>query len=277
LGGGALMSSRLSLIIAAAAIALSMGLISETLNSEIILLAIISVTISPFLFNRIFPRHEEQRRRGVIVVGQDHLTEYLVERLSRSEEGVTVICPDQKLVKAFQAQGVQIIDACDRYDEALEEAGAVNARVLLDVTPNSAETLEICRLGKEKYDIPLIVTRISDVEIIPELQEMEVMVVQPELATAMALEGAIHYPTVFDLLAHQITDIEVTEIVVTNSRIAGKRLGEVRLPGDSLLLSLQRDGTLMIPHGNTVLQMYDSLGLIGSPDSVNEAAVMMRG
>ncbi|MDX1417156.1 MAG: cation:proton antiporter [Candidatus Promineifilaceae bacterium] len=276
LGAGTLMSSRLSLIIAAAAIALSMGLISDMLNSEIILLAIISVAVSPFLFNRIYPQHKEDSRSGVIVIGRDHLTEYLVERLSHGDEQVTVICPDEKLVGPFAARGVQVIDDCGHYDTNLEEAGALTARVLLDITPSSEETLEICRLGKVKYGIPLVVTRISDVELIPQLQEMEIMVVQPELATAMALEGAIHYPTVFNLLAHQIEDIEVTEIIVTNPRIAGKRLGAVRLPGDSLLLSLQRDGTLMIPHGNTVLQMYDRLGLIGSPDSVDEAATMMR-
>ena len=276
LGGGTLMSSRLSLIIAAAAIALSMDLISETLNSEIILLAIITVTVSPFLFNRIYPKKEEKVRSGIIVVGQDHLTEYIVERLNKGDESVTVICPDQTLVKPFLELGVRIIDGCSKYDEALEEAGAAEARVLLDVTTSSEETLEVCRLGKDKYAIPLIVSRISDLELIPQLQEMDIMVVQPELATAMALEGAIHYPTVFDLLAHQIEDIEVTEILVTNPRIAGTRLAEIRLPGDSLLLSLQRNGTLMIPHGNTVLQLNDRLGMIGSPDSVDDAAVMMR-
>jgi len=76
LAGGMLLSSRLSLIIAASAIALSMGLISETINSDIIMLAIITVTIAPFLFNRIFPRQEKHVRSGVIVVGQDQLAEY---------------------------------------------------------------------------------------------------------------------------------------------------------------------------------------------------------
>ena len=277
LGGGTLMSSRLSLIIAAAAIALSMDLISETLNSEIILLAIITVTISPFLFNRIYPKHEEQVRRGIIVAGQDHLTEYLVERLTHGVESVVAICPDPSLFEPFQKMGVRVLDGCEGYEQALAEAGAAEARVLLDLTLSSAETLEVCRLGKETYDIPLVVSKIADLELIPILQEMDIKVVQPELATAMVLEGAIHYPTVFDLLTHRIDDIEVTEVVVTNPLIAGKRLRELRLPGDSLLLSLQRDSTLMIPHGNTVLQLHDHLGLIGSPQSVDEAADMMKG
>jgi len=277
LGGGMLLSSRLSLIIAAAAIALNMGLISEIVNSEIILLAIITVTISPFLFNRIYPKEETQTRRGIIVVGQDHLAEYIVERLHHSGEPVTVICPDETLMTPFLEIGVQVIEECEGFDKALEKARALDARVLLDLTPNSEETLQVCRLGKEKYGIPVIVSRIADLELIPGLQEMGIRVVQPELATAMALEGAILYPTVFDLLAHRIDDIDVTEIIVTNPQIAGTRLGKIRLPGDSLILSLQRNGTLMIPHGDTVLKLHDCLGLIGSPASIEEAAVLLKG
>lgn len=277
LGGGVLLSSRLSLIIAASAIALSMGLISETVNSEIIMLAIITVTIAPFLFGRIYPRQEKQIRSGIIVAGQDQLAEYIVKRLQHSGEVITAICPDPSRIKPFQELGVQIIEGGEGYDKALDKAGAAQARVLLDLTADSDETLEVCRLGKEKYGIPLVVSRIADVELIQYLQEIGIKVVQPELATAMALEGAILYPSAFDVLVHQTEDIEVAEIMVTNSRFTGKRLGEIEFPGDVLVLSLQRDSTVMIPHENTVLSLHDRLGLIGSLICVEEATAMLKG
>ena len=244
LGGGTFISSRLSLVFAASAIALSMGLISETINSDIILLAIITCTIAPFLFNRIFPREEEELRRGVIVVGQDQLAEYIIERMKHDGELITAICPDQSRIETFEKLGVRIIDGCEGYEKAFEVAGARDARVLLDLTENSAETLEVCQLGRQTYGIPLVVSRIADVELIPRLQEMGVKVVQPELATAMALEGAIRYPTAFNVLVHQTEDIDVSEIEVTNNRITGMRLGELRLPGDALILSLHRGALL---------------------------------
>jgi Kef-type K+ transport system membrane component KefB len=55
LGAGALLSARLSLIIAASAISLRLGIISESINAAIILVAIITVIISPPLFCRIVP------------------------------------------------------------------------------------------------------------------------------------------------------------------------------------------------------------------------------
>ncbi|UCC53355.1 MAG: cation:proton antiporter, partial [Anaerolineaceae bacterium] len=277
LGGGTLLSSRLSLIIAASAIAVGMGLISDTANSAIILLAIVTVTIAPSLFNRIYPHEEKQLRSGIIVVGQDQLAEYIIERMQHSIEAVAAICPDQVRVKLFQDLGVTVIDGCEGYDKSLEEAGAAQARVLIDLTATAEETLEVCRLGKDQYRIPLVVSRIADVEHIPYLQAIGVRVVQPELATAMALEGAIRYPTIFDVLGHKTEDIDVNEIVVTNRRLTGIRLREIRLPGDALILSLQRNSTVMIPHGDTVIQMHDRLDLIGSPDYLEEAADLLEG
>jgi Kef-type K+ transport system membrane component KefB/Trk K+ transport system NAD-binding subunit len=278
IAGGTLLSSRLSLIIAASAIAVSMGLISNTANSAVILLAIVTVTISPFLFNRIYPKKEEQLRSGIIVVGQDQLAEYIIERMQQhSGEAVAAICPDQVRVKLFQDLGVTVIDGCEGYDKALEEARAAQARVLIDLTATAAETLEVCRLSKEQYRIPLVVSRIADVEHIPYLQAIGVRVVQPELATAMALEGAIRYPTIFDVLGHKTEEIDVNEIVVTNRRLTGIRLREIRLPGDALVLSLQRDSSVMIPHGDTVIQLHDRLDLIGSLGYLEAAADLLKG
>jgi Trk K+ transport system NAD-binding subunit len=265
------------LIIAASAIALSMGLISDIVNSEIILLAIISVTVAPFLFSRIYPRQDSPRRSGIIIIGQDQLAEYISERLQHGDEAVTVICPDASRVERFEALGVRIIDGCEGFEGALENAGAAEARVLLDLTSNSEETLEVCQIGKSKYAIPLIVSRIADIELIPELQRMGIKVVQPELATAMALEGAIRYPTAFDVLVHQTEDIDVTEVTVKNTECIKLRLGEIRLPGDTLVLSLQRENTVMIPNAETILQSGDRLGLIGSPESIEEASAILRG
>jgi Trk K+ transport system NAD-binding subunit len=92
----------------------------------------------------------------------------------------------------------------------------------------------------------------------------------------MALEGAIRYPTAFDVLVHNAEDIDVTEIKVTNFQCDGTRLAELGFPGDVIVLSLKRDGAIMIPRGDTVLQIQDRLGLIGRPDSIAEATMLLK-
>ncbi len=94
LAAGVLLSSRLSLIIAAAAIALQLGVINEAVNASIVLLAVVTTTLSPMVFGRLCRPPDGERRWGVILVGSDQMTEFLARRLSADDEPVTLLCPD---------------------------------------------------------------------------------------------------------------------------------------------------------------------------------------
>ena len=277
IGAGFLLSSRLSLIIAAASIALTIGVISEAINAAVVLLAIISCTLSPIFFNRLYPPEAEQRRSGIIIIGQDQLVEFIVERLLPTEEPITVICPDESRVQAFKQLPVTLITGCSGIAEALRDSKADTARVLVDLTTTHEETIEASTLSREVHGIPLVISRISDVELIPRLQSMGVKVVQPALATAMALEGALKFPTIFDLLLDQDREnIDVSEVALGNSSLAGMPLRQLRLPGDVLVLSIQRDDSVIVPHGDTILQIGDRIGLIGSPRALAQAVSLLR-
>jgi Kef-type K+ transport system membrane component KefB len=52
---GILMCPRLSLIIAAAAIGEKLGIIDESVNAAIVLVAVVTVTASPLAFLRVYP------------------------------------------------------------------------------------------------------------------------------------------------------------------------------------------------------------------------------
>ena len=56
LAAGALMSARLSLIIAIAELGVELGLIDEAMESSIILLAAVTATLAPTLFRLLLPR-----------------------------------------------------------------------------------------------------------------------------------------------------------------------------------------------------------------------------
>ena len=115
-----------------------------------------------------------------------------------------------------------------------------------------------------------MVSLISEVEALPELQQLDVRIVQPTLATAMALEGALRYPLAFEMLGHQNEEIEVGEEVRGNTFIAGIPLSRIRLPGNAMALSVQRGDSVKVPQGDTPLQLHDRLGLIDNPKALRE-------
>lgn len=56
---------------------------------------------------------------------------------------------------------------------------------------------------------------------------------------------------------------------ITESMI-GKSIREIELPGESLVTIIKRDGQIIFPHGNTVLQENDELSIIGEKSDIRE-------
>jgi len=118
LGAGALLSSRLSLIIAASAIGLRLGVISEPVNAAVILVAIITVTLSPLIFLRLIPGLPESERRPIIVVGAGSLGLLTAEQISGHQEFVVVLDTREDRIQRAREMGFEAFVACvDCQDE----------------------------------------------------------------------------------------------------------------------------------------------------------------
>jgi Kef-type K+ transport system membrane component KefB/Trk K+ transport system NAD-binding subunit len=274
--GGALLSARLSLIIAAAAIALDLGIISDTVNAAIILVAIVTCTASPLIFNRLLPPRSVTARQGVIVVGLGEMPILLAERLHRAGEQVTIVGRDRGRMRQLQRQDLAFAEGDPTTPEVLEAAGAATAAALIAVSTYDEVNLGSCRLAGERFGIPHLIAQASDTNIAGQMMAAGVRVVQPQLATVLALEGALHFPAAFDILSDHADGVEIREIAMNNPGLEGRPLRRVRLAGDALVLGLRRNSEVLVPNGNTKLQQGDLLMLIGHQDSLQRALMQLN-
>jgi Kef-type K+ transport system membrane component KefB/Trk K+ transport system NAD-binding subunit len=275
IAAGVLLSSRLSLIIAASAIALDLGIISNSTNSAVLLVAMVTCTLSPILFNRILAPTPVTNRQRVVILGSGQLAVLLGQRLRQSEEEVTFIGPDQAQLARLAEQGFDVCHGDPTDQHVLEQAGLPVARALLAVTKNSKVMNEVCRMAVGQFEVPSVIARADDSAGAQSLEQMGVRVVQPAMAVIMALEGALHFPTAFNLLVDHGEDFDLADVRLLNRSIAGRALRHVRLPGDALVLGIHRDGGMLVPHGDTVLEYGDVLMLVGSPDCIHSSRVTL--
>lgn len=54
------------------------------------------------------------------------------------------------------------------------------------------------------------------------------------------------------------------------SNMISQPLRDIRFPGDVLVALIERDGDTFTPHGNTILQEFDVLTIIGEPQSIDQ-------
>jgi CPA2 family monovalent cation:H+ antiporter-2 len=276
LAAGALLSSRLSLIIAAAAIALDLGIINQATNASVILVAIVTCTLSPMLFNRLLPPKAIVARRGVILVGLGELAALLAERLRQAGEPVTLIGLNRRRAQRMRRRNLPVIEGNPADPSVLEAAGAASAAALVAISEQDETNLAACRLACELFDVPHRVILVSDPTVAAQINGQGTRVVQPQLAMALALEGALHFPAAFDMLADHTDGVEVREVALNNPRLDRRPLQRIRLPGHALVLGLRREGEVLVPHGNTTLRQGDVLMLVGHPDELRQAMAWLN-
>ena len=69
-------------------------------------------------------------------------------------------------------------------------------------------------------------------------------------------------PSMFNLLSSTSDNRDMIELPVKNQLLVGKRIRDVILPGESLIISIKRDGEILIPHGNTILELNDQVSVL---------------
>jgi len=56
---------------------------------------------------------------------------------------------------------------------------------------------------------------------------------------------------------------DIREVILMNPDLHGKRLNEVRFPGDLLVMAIRRNDEVIVPHGTTRLALGDHLTILG--------------
>ncbi len=277
LAGGALLSSRLSLVIAASAIALDIGAITEEVNASTVLLAVVTCTLSPMIFDRLVSKPKTERREGIIIVGTDQMAPLLARRLQAEGEEAVIVSTHEAARQGYYEAECCVVYGDPTDERTLIEANAERAEGLVALCTDPLETRRVLDVARQRFQIPVLVARVGDVEGMRDLQRGGVRVVQPALATAIALQAALWYPSTFDLLADHEEGVEVRDAVMANKDLRGNRIRGLRLPGNALVLSIERDGSVLVPDGDTRLKMGDRVGVIGSRDAVEETIDFLRG
>ncbi len=272
LAAGFLLSTRLSLIIAEAAIALDLGLIDEILNAEIILVAMILATIAPLIFLRLAPeRAMDETPPGYIVAGAHALGIRVAEHLRGHREKVVIIDTDDERVSNARDQGFEVITALtdrpdDRAAHYLDQAHTF-------ISANDSDDINYlnCKTARTHYGIENVVTQLTDPSFLSRYEQLGVKTLSPALDQGAFLGLLARNPSFYTLLTRTDDNKEVYEVYLRNDEFHGRQLRDISLPGDVHVLAIQRDGEIILPVGQTQLVQGDRITLAGTLDCLDEA------
>jgi trk system potassium uptake protein len=216
-----------------------------------------------------------------IVVGAGRLGVETAEALAEAGHDVTLVEIDDELAPrlAEELRGRLVVgDGCDPM--VLEDAGALNADVLVATTGDDEDNLVIALLGKRQFDVPRVVSRINHPEndwLFTDRWGVDVAVSaatslmsQIEEATATADTGGL-----VELASAGVSVIET--LITDRSLAAGRALAEIKLPTATIVATVVRGGEPRVPNGSFRLEVGDEVLVVTESATANDIRAAFQG
>ena len=268
---GLLLSARLSLIIAASSIGLRLGAISESTNAAIILIAALTATIAPLSFNSLQAgRKEEQQRRLTLIYGSNDLAFQVARELQAHGGEICFVESEKDSAAKINEQGFEIEYNFGNLTGCIDSMPPNQIDAFLALGVNDASNLEACRAARAR-GIEHVITFVIEPLYLSEFKKLGVQTLTPSIHRSSLLALMARNPALFELMTSTTDDRDLRELILMNPDLHGKRLSEVRFPGDLLVLAIRRNDEVIVPHGTTRLAMGDHLTILGDLDVIQTA------
>ncbi len=268
LSAGFILSSRLSLIIAASAIGLELGIISPSLNSSIILVAIITCTFSPIAFG-LLNKGPKSGEGFILIIGNHPLVDFLSQQFKHHGLKTRSINP-----RGLDESNIQSPIPQQQLVESLRHEGIQDADTVIVLTEQPDENFRICRLSMNYFNIQNVISLVKDPARNSKFRELGVRVVNMIYSTALIIESMALSKDAFSV-AGGIDEIQdVREIKILNDDVHGLRVGEVNLPDETSILMLIRGTEMITPDADTILQKNDIITIVGEESRVEESLML---
>ena len=272
--GGFLLSARLSLIIAASGIGTSLGIISESTNAAFILIAALTSTMAPILFNWLIPSRRVHHKKQILIFGVNDTALQVARELTMRGNNVCFLTGSEFQEATVAKANFPVTRICGETLDPLQiDLGAVRSFLVLDTSDSRN-----LRISQAAVDLRIahVIVLVNDPVRLPEFRNLKIQTFTPALFQPTLLALMASSPDLFTMLSSTREDQQSRLIVLGNSELAGQRLQDLRLGADFLVLSIRRRGERLIPHGKTRLEIGDELTILGCREALEDLALLLE-
>ncbi len=269
IAGGFLMSSRLSLIIAAATIGLELGVISPGANASFILMAVITCLFSPILYNMINTRNVFEGDK-TIIVGGSSTGVLLARRLHLHGKAVVIIEKDEKRYKEIKTKGIRVINGEANDVNIFRKLKLSQDNYVVVLTKDDEQNISISRMLRNEFRHENLISRAGASSVWQRLRALDVETFDARRVIANTIENLIVSPSTYHTVVESYEDFHIEEIKITNEELDGIQIKEIPFHGDGTIMMIRRGDNMYIPHGNTYLRLGDIMNVFGTTTALED-------
>lgn len=269
LAGGFLMTSQLSLIIAASVIGLQLGVITPGINASFVLMAVLTSLIAPVVFNWMSPVDITEGEKTILVGGSSTAV-LLARRMNMHAKKAIIIEKDKARYNEIKSKGFNVFLGDGLQKSIYEKLKLTPDNYVVVETGEDKRNYAVVDLLRNEMMHERIITRACKLPCMEKYQKLGVESVDIHRVLATAIENFIFRPSTYHDLVETFEGFSVEEIAVTNRELDGRFLREIPFHNDAILMMIKRDKTSFVPHGETYLKLGDVLHVFGTPTALGD-------
>lgn len=268
IASGFLLTSTLSLVIAAAKIAEQLKTISPETSGLLILSAVITCVFVPVIFKKLFPVPNEMNRRiEVSLIGKNQLTIPIVQNLTSQLYDISLYYRKDLSDSRKLSDEITMIEIADYEQEILERLGLFDRDIVVCATNDDEINRKVALMAKE-HGVERVICRLESTNEDMEMKSLGIEIFSNYLSNKILLKGLIETPNMLNLLSNVETSLY--EIQMLNHQYENMQLRNFPFGGDIIFVRIVRNNDSIVPHGDTQLRYKDRLIVTGSKEYVDE-------
>jgi monovalent cation:H+ antiporter-2, CPA2 family len=269
IASGFLLTSTLSLVIAAATIGERMDVITAEMSGTLILVAVITSIFTPVVFKKLFPMEAaEEKKLKVSFIGANQMTMPIYNELKSSLYEPALYHKKQEKAEKQIADSLFDIIEVDEFDiENFEGTEAFESDIVV-ISTGDEETNATLSIAFKEKGVDRVICRMESPDMEETLREHDIELFSTILSSKALLRALIESPSVVNILTNQETALY--EIRLKNEQFEGMMLRRFPFTGDVIFVRIFRGKDSIVPHGDTELHVNDRLIVTGSKEYVDE-------
>lgn len=263
-----LLTSTLSLVIAAAKISERLNAISAETSGILILSAVITCVFVPIIFKKLFPVPDEFNRKiEVSLIGKNQLTIPIAQNLTSQLYDVTLYYRKDLSDRRQLSDDITMIEIADYEQDVLERLGLFDRDIVVCATNDDDINRKVAKLAKT-HQVERVICRLESTTDDTELVDSGIEIFSSYLSNKILLKGLIETPNMLNLLSNVETSLY--EIQMLNYKYENIQLRNFPFGGDIIFVRIIRNNESIVPHGDTQLRYGDRLIVTGAKEYVDE-------
>ncbi|MFS5098539.1 monovalent cation:proton antiporter family protein [Staphylococcus aureus] len=263
-----LLTSTLSLVIAAAKISERLNAISAETSGILILSAVITCVFVPIIFKKLFPVPDEFNRKiEVSLIGKNQLTIPIAQNLTSQLYDVTLYYRKDLSDRRQLSDDITMIEIADYEQDVLEQLGLFDRDIVVCATNDDDINRKVAKLAKA-HQVERVICRLESTTDDTELVDSGIEIFSSYLSNKILLKGLIETPNMLNLLSNVETSLY--EIQMLNYKYENIQLRNFPFGGDIIFVRIIRNNESIVPHGDTQLRYGDRLIVTGAKEYVDE-------